>query len=1036
MVSFRPALARAFDAALLGDVYRLWPGALKSLKEALSRARGRFRAGYPGRLGLCGSLGSGLGGLMLRIGVLGPMRLSDGDTELPVPSPMPRALLALLALRPGSPVTMDEIVDGLWGDTPPESARNVVQVYVSSLRRVLGRDLFSSGPAGYGLDAAVQVDAVEFEHGLRAGSPGAGDPAVAAETLGRALGLWQGEPLADVAAPFVDVQRTRLAELRLSVVEARADAMLGCGRYEELIAELEGWIARYPLRELLWAQLITALDRSGRQADALAAYQRVRTVLREELGADPGEQVQRAHQDVLTRPRAAAAQLPPGAAVPAPHAALIGRTSDIGGIRALLARPGVRLVTVLGPGGVGKTRLVMDVAQAEAETRRLHSDGVAWVPLASLTEVPALPATLAHALGIGEEPGRDASEALLAGLRPRRMLLVLDNLEHLLPGAALLLAQLLDTCPGLILMVTSRVATRVSGEHRFVLDPLPVYGSDGSGIRSDATVLLLERAEAARPGWAEGPQALRCAAALAADLDGLPLALELAAARASLLGPCALRKRLGGKLAGLNAASADTAARHRSLHAAITWSYELLPPQARQVLCQLTVFRGSIALDAAASVSQLDEGELLEQLTTLIDASLLQSLRDDPPSFRLLETIRVFAAERLVDDDGEMDAQFRHAEFFRSLGESAAPHLFKQQQQEWFDRLGREHDNLRAALQFWLSHGQPGAALRLATSLAPFWEAHGHLEEGLGWLGQALAAAEDADPAVRGWAMFWGCRLADLHGEVTEASVMLEESLPLFRLGGDRQGEIFALSHLGNAAAERGELSAAFALGADSVERARELGDPWYLAMALNNLGYNHVMSGDTDSETEKLLAESLQLRRNLHEKRGVGHTLGSIAELHLLRGDLEAAATTLEEMLSLSSDLTHAELASIALNLQGFLSLAHRDPAQAAGLFQDSLQRSHSLGFQFLAAEALLGLAEVAAQQGAFTRALRFEVVASRALAAAGQPARLHRSAIDRIQRHLEQVLDQATQQAITAAAKTVNLDQVIAEIPTETKR
>jgi predicted ATPase/DNA-binding SARP family transcriptional activator len=661
---------------------------------------------------------------MLRIGVLGPMELRDGETGVPVPPPMPRALLGMLALRPGSPMPVDEIIDGLWGDAPPESARNIVQVYVSSLRRMLGRDVIGSGQGGYGLDAAVRVDAAEFEHELRAGLRMAGDSAVAADTLGRVLGLWRGEPLADVAAPFADAQRTRLTELRLSAVEAWADAGLACGRQDELVAELEGWIARYPLRELLWAQLITALDRGGRQADALATYQRVRAVLRDELGADPGEQLQRAHRDVLARPRTAAARLPPGAAVPAPHSVLIGRENDISGIRAVLGRPGVRLVTVLGPGGVGKTRLVMDVARGEAEAHQLDSDGVAWVPLASLTQAATLPATLAHALGIGEESGRDPGEALLAGLRPRRMLLVLDNLEHLLPGAATLLAQLLDACAGLALLVTSRVATRISGEHRFVLAPLPVHDKDNSGIGSDAAVLLLERAEAACPGWADGEQALRCAAALAADLDGLPLALELAAARASLLGPCALRERLRGKLAGSGAATVDTEARHRSLHAAMTWSYELLPPQARQVLCQLAVFRGPIALDAAASVTQLDEDALLEQLTALIDASLLRSRHDDPPSFRLLETIRAFAAERLAHDGGEMDAQTRHAPFFHALGESAAPHLWDSQQQVWFDRLEREHDNLRGAL----GSGSTTATwigLRLATSLAPFWEAAG-----------------------------------------------------------------------------------------------------------------------------------------------------------------------------------------------------------------------------------------------------------------------------------------------------------------------
>ena len=304
-----------------------------------------------------------------------------------------------------------------------------------------------------------------------------------------------------------------------------------------------------------------------------------------------------------------------------------------------------------------------------------------------------------------------------------------------------------------------------------------------------------------------------------------------------------------------------------------------------------------------------------------------------------------------------MDAQTRHAAFFHALGESAAPHLWDPQQQVWFDRLEREHDNLRAALQFWLDHGKPGSALRLATSLAPFWEARGHLEEGLGWLGQALAAAEEADPATRGWAMFHAARLAGLRGDAAEESALLQDSLPLLRLGGDLRGQIFALSHLGNAAARHGEASRVEDLGAESVARARELGDPWYLAMALNNYGYSRVMGGNVDSVTEKLLAESLQLRRSLDEKRGVGFTLGSLAELQLLRGDLEAAATTVEEMLNLSDALTHAELTSITLNLHGFLYLARGDPARAARVFQDSLQRSRPLGFQLLAAEALLGL-------------------------------------------------------------------------------
>jgi tetratricopeptide (TPR) repeat protein len=278
--------------------------------------------------------------------------------------------------------------------------------------------------------------------------------------------------------------------------------------------------------------------------------------------------------------------------------------------------------------------------------------------------------------------------------------------------------------------------------------------------------------------------------------------------------------------------------------------------------------------------------------------------------------------------------------------------------------------------------------------------------------------------------MFSASRLAGQRGDAAEESVLLQDSLSLFRLGGDLRGQIFALSHLGNAAARRGEASRVEDLGAESVARARELADPWYLAMALNNYGYSRVMDGNVDSVTEKLLAESLQLRRSLDEKRGVGFTLGSLAELQLLRGDLEAAASTLEEMLTLSDALTHAELTSVTLNLHGFLYLARGDPAQAARVFQNSLQRSWPLGFQLLVAEALLGCGEAAAQQGAFTRALRFAVAASRVLTAAGQqPASLHRAAINRIERHVEQAIDQPTRQVIRTAAETATLDQVLAE-------
>ena len=371
-----------------------------------------------------------------------------------------------------------------------------------------------------------------------------------------------------------------------------------------------------------------------------------------------------------------------------------------------------------------------------------------------------------------------------------------------------------------------------------------------------------------------------------------------------------------------------------------------------------------------------------------------------------------------------------HADFFVSLGESAAPHLWQPEQQVWFDRLEREHDNLRTALQFWLTRGHPGAALRLAASLSPFWEARGHLEEGLQWLGRALAAAQDADPAARGWAMFHASRLARHRGDTANEFTLLQGSLGLFRAGADPRGEIFALSHLGNAAGRRGELPAAREWEAQSVARARELGDPWYLAMALNNHAGGQLRSGNIDSQTEQLLAESLRLRRSLDEKRGIGITLANMAELHLLRGELDAAAATVEEMLSLASTLTHTELTCTALNTQGFLHLARGNPAQAAETFHASLQLSYPQGFQLDAADAVLGLAEAAAQQGDPSRALRLEMVASQVInTPEQQPGSFLQSAINRIEDHISEQLDAPAREAIRKAAQTITIDQILAE-------
>jgi predicted ATPase/DNA-binding SARP family transcriptional activator len=964
---------------------------------------------------------------MLSIGLLGATEISEGHVWLPVPPPMPRALLALLSLRAGAPIHVEAVVDALWGEAPPDSARNAIQVYVSALRKLLGHEAIRSGSGGYALDPAIRVDAVELEQAVGEYLHGpVGGTSI--DGVCEAMERWRGEPLSDVTAPFVETQRVRLVELHLAAVDIWASAELRAGRYAEVARTLQDLVGQHPLHEPLAAHLVTALGRSGRQADAMTAYQRIRRLLREELGADPGEDLQRAYELVL-RSAQRVAPLRPLAQVPAPRSGLIGRDEDVAGVRTLLARPGVRLVTVVGPGGVGKTRLVLEVLQAERPASQANRREVVWVSLAGVADAGTLLAALAAGLGVREQPGQNTATALTAVMRPRSLLLVLDNIEQLLPEAARDLAILLDGCPQLTLLVTSRVATRITGEHRVVLDPLPVGRDATTGMASAATALLLDRAHAIRSGWASQPEALLCAAGLAADLDGLPLALELAAARATLLGPCALRERLRGRLTSLKSAMLDTAQRHRSLEAAITWSFDLLPTPTRMFLTQLAVFRGAFSVEAAMAVGELDEDTAYDQLGTLVDASLLQLTDADPAAFVMLDTIRAFAEAQLNVRDDAHAVRIRHAEFFADLARSAGAPLWSPEQQRWFGIMERNHDNLRSALEYLLA-SRSEAGLELAATLAAYWETRGNTSEALTFLTQALDRLPAAGPALRANAMFFASRLCKQRLELTDARLWLESSLELYRQIGDVHGEIFALARMGAATSLLEKSDEAMVLGLQSVELARRVADPWYLGMALNNHSATRVGLGDDSDATEAVIAESQRLFRDLHEGRGVAMTLGNLADLHLLRRDYEAAGRDLEEMLALSTELGLADLTCTALNLQAVRSIELDDPAQARTQLHQSLELAYSHAYWDVVAEALLGVAAVAVLEHFPERALRFAVVAQRRVSSEGGGLTALQSRVrGRVDVAVKQHLDAETTDALRAAAAAMTVDHAVAE-------
>ncbi|MGO9750757.1 MAG: AfsR/SARP family transcriptional regulator [Solirubrobacteraceae bacterium] len=628
------------------------------------------------------------GGMSVQFKILGPLEVTGGSASHSLGGAKQRAVLAILLLHRGEVVSSERLIDALWGERPPASAAKTLQGYISHLRKALGRDALLSYGHGYRLAVSSdQLDAEQFErlagegHRVLAG----GDAAAAADRLRQALRLWRGPALADFTyEPFAQAEIARLEEARVTVLEDRIDADLALGRHRQLVSELESLARGYPLRERVRRQLMLALYRCDRQAEALEAYQQTRTALVEELGIEPGHELRELHQAILRQdPRlelaAAAAQIPEleaRSSLPAAANPLIGRRAELRALRELLLDE-ARLVTVTGPGGSGKTRLALELA---ASLSGEFAQQVYFVLLAPLRQ-PELPTTIMSALGIADAVGGAPLETLKRVLQAQPVLLVLDNFEHVTDSAPVL-GELLADCPQLKLLVTSRASLHLSGEHEYPLDPLPL---------KDAVALFTERARAVRPEFAADEPILR---AICARLDCLPLVVELAAARSRLLSCEELLTRLEHRLDVLTGGPRDLASRQQTLRATIEWSYDLLDPGEQQLFARLAVFTGGCTLEAAEQVC----GASLDQIESLIDQNLLRrSETTGEGRFWMLETIREYALERLAVTTGVEEACQPYADYYVALArQRVAEH--DHGQRAALDALERDLDNIRSAL--------------------------------------------------------------------------------------------------------------------------------------------------------------------------------------------------------------------------------------------------------------------------------------------------------------------------------------------------
>lgn len=871
----------------------------------------------------------------LQFRLLGPFEVvRDGRPAGPA-GPKRRGLLAMLVLHANRTVPAADLIDGLWAADPPASAANLVQTYVSAWRKAVepahpGRGnygrLCTAGP-GYRL--RIEPGELDWDRFTRAVADGraaatAGDHRAGAARLAEALALWRGPPLADLAGlPFQQAAADRLEELRLQAVEAWAAAALQCGHARDVLAVVQEARQREPLRERLSELVMWALFQDGRQAQALAAYEETRGVLADELGADPGAGLRDMQTRVLRHdPRLR----PPAASVsrrrlpPLPDS-FVGRDGELADVRKLIE--GHRLVTLTGVGGCGKTRLALEVA---AEMAAGGGREAFFVDAGPLADPALIPDRLASVMGIRPAPGQTAADALGPAVAGQELIVVLDNLEHL-PGAAPVVTELLRSGPGLRVLATSRTPLHSRGEHLYPVAPLALPGRAVELAEPAAAVkLFADRAAAADPAFELTAGNVPVLAEICRRLDGLPLAIELAASRVRWLPPASLLARLDRRLDLLTGSAGDRPARQQTLRATIDWSYQLLDEATRRAFRALAVFRGGWSLPAAAAVcSQADEVTLLGELGALVDASLVEPARTvaGQQRFRMLESLREFALEQLSvfgENDSCLD---RHACYVYGLAAEASPHLTGPQQVSYLDRLEDDRDNISSALRWLIATAQTSRALRTASLLWRFWHLRAHLDEGRALLEALLARpGPRLEPTAHADGLNALGSVAYWQRDYDSARQRFEEALAICTRAGLANGIAQSHYNLGfTAVFHASDHAAARDYFHQALAEYDKLGDRLGASNALAGLALVDRVAGDYERGRQRAM-QSLTQQRLLGDEFAATNTLGLLGSI-ISRTDAVAEAESL-----LREALTLHERAG---NISGILWMLQELAATAA---------------------------------------------------------------------------------------------------------
>jgi predicted ATPase/DNA-binding SARP family transcriptional activator/Tfp pilus assembly protein PilF len=919
----------------------------------------------------------------LSLNFLGSFQVTLADKPLTTfRSDKERALLAYLAMEADQPQRRESLAGLFWAELPEDAALNNLRKALHHLRQLLDDEkadppflIVTAKTIQFNSQSQHRLDVTEFLQ------------AVATTRLHRhrhpnrcqvchpnylqAAKLYRGDFLKGFSLPdsiaFDEWLLVRREQFRLQALEGLqllANFSEWRGEWDQLYQYAQRQVEIEPWRESAYRQLMRALVHKGNRAAALAQYEICRRTLQSELAIEP-ESETTALYDRLRQGQPWETVSGPPHNLPSIPTAFIGRSFELTRLGQSLADTECRLLTLIGPGGVGKTRLAL---QAAWEHLYDFEHGVYFVNLDSLTDPSLVIGAVAQTLGVTESGGVTTLDALKTHLRDKELLLVLDNFEQVLP-AALTVADLLVSARRLVVLVTSREALRLSGEHQFPVPPLdlpPTMPAAADALLSYSAIqLFVQRARAAQPDYDFSLAEAQSVWAICQRLAGLPLAIELAAARVTMFSSAEILEKLSAALHILTEGARDLPSRQQTLRDTIAWSYNLLADGEKFLFRQLAIFLGGSSLTAIQSVSGFEEPELRVRLRALLDKNLLRqrSSADDPDRFEMLDTIREFGREQLVQAGELLHSQQQHATYFAALASEAEPQLTGSDQQLWFGKLDQDHDNLRAALR-WLLINDRIAGARTCASLWRFWDARGHLSEGRRWLAEALADSDDLPAELRAKVLNGSGMLAWYQTDYAAARDQIEASYALRKTLGDKAGMAIALNNLGLMAWGRGDYDSAKTLFKDCLELDRESGDRIGSAYSLGNLGLVVHHQGHYP-EAQTYFEESRAIFKEFGNVRHEAMALHNLGMAYYFQGNYAAARDCYETSLKFKEELADKWGQATTLTYFANLCVSQGDLQRARAMLLRSLSLNRELGGLGSLAEAFDGFAALAAADG-----------------------------------------------------------------------